>query len=173
MGLGPRSGLAIDEWLDPVAAKFPIYAFMRELERALVVAAVMRGLQRPGGLFTAHRHARSFALIYWYVTARPNYSRLAVEAEIMERTIPDDHLVALIILSYVDMGTHCLSFDHFIEEIHRLYGIEVPKDHLNKDSWLRSGCSSRCFLSQNICSAGRTPPMRNFSMSLRLPTDMK
>ena len=55
----------------------------------------------------------------------------------MERTIPDDHLVALIILSYVDMGTHCLSFDHFIEEIHRLYGLEVPKDHLNKDSWLR------------------------------------
>ena len=125
----------LEDWLDRVS-EVPSISELRQLQSVLVVASGLRACHRSGGMHTASRLFRSLVLPWLYVTHHDLYCRIVTYSDIIDRTVSDSDIVAMIIAESIEMGNGCLPSDWFIEELHRLFNLEVPRKYSSKELWM-------------------------------------
>jgi hypothetical protein len=127
----------VEEFIQQAGVHIKVIRHLNELLKLLLDCSGLKSCEGAGGMFTASRFHRKNTVASFFLSHRDQYARLAIDTHLTEVTMPDEDLVLYIVAQFFNMGSQGMSFDTFIEDLHRHYHLDCPKDHLNKDVWIQ------------------------------------
>jgi hypothetical protein len=124
------------KWLVDIGSMVPAFERLRQLVRCLACYWFQRASSKVGGQYTERQYSKDQMIPLKAAAGQDTYVDLFVHHRVRTLTASDEVVVSMLLGSEVNLGSHMLDHDTFVELYHLTTSRNCPEYGLTKEKWL-------------------------------------